>query len=146
MPNKIPTLEELMQSVYAAIEQQKKELADKIEANRKKMDSNVAKSAELDKKEAELVEREKVVAQKEKDVEFRWSKLRRDDEVQNQYNEVLVDREKVKKDRKEITDLIAENNFKLEQIKKKELEMCDREATYKEKIEKELTKKIIGLN
>lgn len=146
MPNKTPTLEELIQSVYAAIEQQKKELADKIEANRKKMDSNVAKSIELDEREAKLSEREKIVSQKEKDVEFRWSKLRRDDEVQNQYNEVLVDREKVKKDRKEITDLIAENNFKLEQIKKKELEMCDRENTYKEKIEKELTKKIIGLN
>lgn len=146
MPNKTPTLEELIQSVYAAIEQQKKELADKIEANRKKMDSNVAKSAELDKKEAELIEREKSVAEKEKEIEFRWSKLRRDDEVQEQYNQVLVDREKVKKDRKEIADMIIENNYKLETIKKKELEMCDRENTYKEKIEKELTRKVIGLN
>lgn len=146
MPNKIPTLEELMQSVYAAIEQQKKELADKIEANRKKMDSNVAKSAELDKKEVELIEREKIVSEKEKEIEFRWSKLRRDDEVQEQYNQVLVDREKVKKDRKEIADMIIENNYKLETIKKKELEMCDRENTYKEKIEKELTRKVIGLN
>lgn len=142
----MPTLEELIKAVYTEIEQQKKDLADKIELNRKKIDKNVAKSIELDEREAKLSEREKIVGEKEKDVEFRWSKLRRDDEVQNQYNEVIVDREKVKKDRKEITDLIAENNFKLDQIKKKELEMCDRENTYKEKIEKELTKKIIGLN
>lgn len=146
MPNKTPTLEELMKSVYAEIEQQKKELADKIEANRKKMDSNVAKSNELDTREAGLIEREKLIKDKENEIEFRWSKLRRDDEVQNQYNEVILEREKVKKGRKEITDLIAENNFKLETIKKKELELCDRENTYKEKIEKELTKKIIGSN
>lgn len=145
MPNKTPTLEELMQSVYAAIEQQKKELADKIEANRKKMDSNVAKSAELDKKEAELIEREKSVAEKEKEIEFRWSKLRRDDEVKAQYEELLIAREKFKKEKKEVEDLVAENKLQLETIKRKEMDLSVREQNYKDEIKKSFADSVIGL-
>lgn len=142
----MPNLEELINAVYAEIEQQKKELADKIDSNRKKMDKNIAKSVELDEKEIKLAEREKGVADKEREIDFRWSKLRRDDEVKAEHDTVILEKEKVKKDRKEIIDLIAENNHKLDQIKRKELDLCEREKTYKEKIEKELTKKIIGLS
>jgi multidrug resistance efflux pump len=48
-----------------------------------------------------------------------------------------------------IEPTVYENEVKKDfnsELKKKEQEMCVREATYKEKIEKELTRKVIGLN
>lgn len=146
MSTKKPTLNELLEAVNGELETQKKQLEDKISSYTKKTDELVSKENELNAKELALIEREKEVKRGESEIEIKWGKIRRDDEVAAQYNQVLIDRDKIKKERKEITDLIAENNFKLDTIKKKEQEMCVREATYKEKIEKELTRKVIGLN
>ena len=145
MPEKKLSLNDLLEAVNVEIADQKLQLENQIESYKKKSDKLAVKESELDSREAGIIEREKVVKQKENDIEFRWSKLRRDEDVQEQYNETILAKEQVKTDRKAIEDLVAENDLKLETIKKKELDLCDRESTYKEKIERELAKKVINL-
>lgn len=141
----MPKLEDLVSAVYSEIESLKKDLSAKIEAHQKKLDKVTAKENELDAKKEELVEREKVLSQKEQEIEVRWSKIRREDQVEQMRMEVLRDMEKVKKERKAIDDQVAENNFKLNQIKEKEQALSVREQNYKEELKKEFAYNVIGL-
>ena len=144
MPTKKPTLNELLEAVNGELETQKKQLEDKIASYTKKTDELVSKENELNTRELALIEREKEVKRGESEIESKWGKIRRDDEVAAQYNEVLIEKDKVKKDRKEITDLIAENNLKLETIKKKEQDLCVREASYRDEIKKEFSDRLFN--
>lgn len=139
-------LEDLIKSVYEEIEEQKAQLSQKIEATQKKLDKNVSKEVELDKKEAELIAKEKAITARENETEIRWGKIRRDDELKAQYEEILRKEDKFKKDNKGLIDLNAECNYKLERIAAKERDLSVREANYKEEIRKSFSDKIIGLN
>lgn len=100
------------------------------------------KSANLNKKEEEMRASEVDIAKRLQEVEDKFSKIRRDEDVASQYEEVLKLDEANRKAKKEILDLIAEKDLRIEQIHKAERALSDEKATYKEKIRAEIQEEL----
>ena len=100
------------------------------------------RSANLDKREEELKANELEVTKRLQEVEDKFSKVRRDEEVASEYEKVLKLDEANRKAKKEILDLIAEKDFRIEQIHKAERALSDEKATYKEKIRAEIQEEL----
>jgi hypothetical protein len=99
----------------------------------------------LDDRETSLSEKEVELKVKAETIEAKFSKVRSDEQVQAQYNEVLTLKELAEKKLKEANNHEAEADLKLTWVENREKAVTERETTYKQKIEKEYQEKLKGL-
>ena len=107
--------------------------------------SLLEKKKALDEREVSLSSKEMELKTQEEVINTKFSKVRTDEQVQAQHNEALILKEMAEKQLKLAKDHQAEADLKLTWVADRERAVSVKEATYKQKIEKEYQEKLKGL-
>jgi len=107
--------------------------------------SLVEKKKSLEEREESLSTKEMELKKQEDVIKTKFSKVRTDEQVQAQYSEALILKETAEKQLKLAKDHQAEADLKLTWVADRERAVSEKEATYKQKIEKEYQEKLKGL-
>jgi hypothetical protein len=99
----------------------------------------------FEEKESDLSIKEVALNKQAASIEAKFSKIRSDEQIQAQYNEVLILTEEADKKLKLAINHEAEADLKTERVLEREKAVTIRESTYKEKIEKEYQEKLKNL-
>lgn len=104
-----------------------------------------SKMATAEQKEAELSLKEKELQKREEEVARREMAVRRDSELQADLQAAIEERKTADKALKAAKEHEMDATLKLEDLSRREINLSEREKTYKEEIKKQVASKMLGI-